>query len=222
MEDRRTFLKKGMGVVLLGAAGMEASQSALSLADTPSARYIMIIDLNKCNGCESCVIACKARNRTAPGQFLTKVAEVQPPPSYPFALHFKPLQCNQCEDPPCVPACPEKATYKLESGIVFTDWKLCKGLGNCVQACPYGARSLDPRFGGKADKCDFCLDRLEEGLPPACVEHCPPGARIFGDRERPTGQLAEYLKRTDLVTARPELRMKTNVLYGPVKRRGSK
>jgi tetrathionate reductase subunit B len=121
-----------------------------------------------------------------------------------------------------VPACPEKATYKLENGIVFTDWKRCAGLGNCVHACPYGARSLDPRFENKADKCDFCLDRLEDGLPPACVEHCPPGARIFGDRERPSGLFAEYLKRTDLVTARPELRMKTSVLYVPLKRRVSK
>ena len=222
MEDRRTFLKKGMGAVLLGAAGVETSQAAVSPAQSPLARYVMIIDLNKCTGCESCVIACKARNRTAPGLFLTKVTEVQPPVSYPFALHFKPIQCNQCENPPCVPACPEKATTKLDSGIVFTDWSRCKGLGNCVQACPYGARILDPRFGNRADKCDFCMDRLAVALPPACVEHCPPGARVFGDREHPSGLLAAYLKRTDLVTARPELRLKTNVLYVPLKRSVSK
>lgn len=222
MEDRRTFLKKGMGIAVLGAAGLEISDAISVRAAAASARYVMIIDLNKCTGCESCVIACKVRNRTAPGLFLTKVSEVQPPPSYPFALHFKPAQCNQCENPPCVPACPEKATYKLENGIVFTDWNRCTGRGDCVQACPYGARVLDPRFGNKADKCDFCLDRLGEGLPPACVEHCPPPARLFGDREHPDALLAEYLKRTDLVTAKPDLRMRTSVLYAPLKRRVSK
>jgi tetrathionate reductase subunit B len=219
MDNRRAFLKKGMGVVLLGVSGLEMSHSALGRAAVPSAQYTMIIDLNKCTGCESCVIACKARNRTAPGLFLTKVIEVESPPSYPFTLYFKSTQCNQCENPPCVSACPEKATYKLENGIVVTDWSRCTGLGNCVQACPYGARLLDPRFGNKADKCDFCLDRIERGLPPACVEHCPPGARLFGDLERPEGLMAEYLKRTDLVTAKPELRMKTSVLYVPWKRR---
>lgn len=220
MEDRRTFLKKGLGAGLLGAAALDTSQAALARLATASVRYVMIIDLNKCNGCESCVIACKARNRTAPGLFLTKVSEVQPPVSYPFSLHFKPVLCNQCENPPCVQACPVKATYKLDNGVVFTDWNRCTGLGSCVQACPYGARILDPRFGNKADKCDFCLDRIEAQLPPACVEHCPPGARLFGDREHPDGLLAEYLNRTDLVTARPELRMKTSVLYVPPIRRG--
>ncbi len=219
MEDRRTFLKKGLGFALLGAAGTESTTAALSMSGEPSARYLMIIDLNKCNGCESCVIACKARNRTAPNHFLTKISEVESMPPSPFAIYFKPVQCNQCDDPPCVEACPENATYKLDSGIVFTDWKLCKGLGDCVKACPYGARLIDPRFGNKADKCDFCLDRITVGLQPACVENCSPGARLFGDKNHPNGLFSEYLKRTDLVASKPELGIKTNVLYVSARRK---
>lgn len=210
-------MKQGLGA-LVGAAAIRTAFPDSSHAQESSPDYVMIIDLNKCNGCESCVIACKARNRTAPGQFLTRVNAVETGRYPHLKAHFRPVQCNQCEDPPCVAACPEQATYKLANGIVFTDWNRCKGLGDCVSACPYGARILDSRFGNKSDKCDFCLDRLEKGLLPSCVENCPPGARLFGDRNRPSDALAEAVRRTDLLPAKPELRMKTRVLYVPARR----
>jgi len=218
MENRREFLKQGLGA-LAGAAAVSAVDSSLLHAGEPSPDYVMIIDLNKCNGCESCVIACKARNRTAPNHFLTRVEAVETG-RYPHPnLSFVPALCNQCEDPPCVRACPTQATYKLDNGIVFTDWNRCTGIGKCVPACPYGARLPDSRHGNKSDKCDFCLDRLERSLLPACVENCSPGARLFGDRNKPVGAFAEYLRRADLVPPKPELGIKTRVLYVP-RRRG--
>jgi tetrathionate reductase subunit B len=218
MENRREFLKQGLGA-LVGAATVSAVDSTLLHAGEQYPDYVMIIDLNKCNGCESCVIACKARNRTAPGSFLTRVNAVESG-RYPHpSLSFVPTLCNQCEDPRCVPACPQKATYKLADGIVFTDWSRCTGAGKCVAACPYGARFLDSRHGNRADKCDFCQERLARNLLPVCVENCPPGARLFGDRSRPVGAFAEYLRRSDLVAAKPELWIKTRVLYVP-KRKG--
>lgn len=128
---------------------------------------------------------------------------------------FTPVQCNQCEDPPCVSACPENATFKLPNGIVFTDWNKCKSRGDCVPACPYEARFADQRHGGKSDKCDFCLDRLEKGLVPACVEACSEKARIFGDLKKPTGEFAEYLNKSGLVTRKPELKLGSRVRYVP-------
>lgn len=170
--------------MLAGVAGLEAGRPAPSTTANSAYRYIMIIDLNRCNGCQSCIIACKGRNRTSRGSFLTRVEVVETSQGPP--IHFVPTLCNQCEEAPCAAACPEKATYKLDdSNIVFTDWKRCKGLGDCVQACPYGARHLDARFSNRSDKCDFCLDRIQRGQPPACVEHYPPRARIFGDRNQP-------------------------------------
>jgi len=217
-NDRRFFLKNG----LLAMAGTAVSVAALS--KTPKAeaaagakKYGMIIDLNRCTGCQSCVIACKAQNKTLQDKFNTKILTLEDG-NYPHAkIVFTPVQCNQCENPPCVPACPVKATFKLPNGIVVTDWDKCQGIGACVPACPYEARFLDPRHkgqsGGKVDKCDFCLNRLEQGLMPACVEACAASARLFGDLNAPEGEFAEYLKRTDLKARKPEKKTGPNIRY---------
>jgi Fe-S-cluster-containing dehydrogenase component len=217
-KDRRLFLKNG----LLTMAGTAITVAALS--KTPEAgaaaeakRYGMIIDLNRCTGCQSCVIACKAQNKTLQDRFNTKILALEDG-NYPEArIVFTPVQCCQCENPPCVPACPVKATFKLPNGIVVTDWDKCQGIGACVTACPYEARFLDTRHkgqaGGKADKCDFCLNRLEQGLMPACVEACEANARLFGDLKAPEGEFAEYLKRTDLKVRKPEKKTGPNIRY---------
>ncbi len=119
-----------------------------------------------------------------------------------------------------MPACPYDATFKLSNGIVVTDWDKCKAAGNCVTACPFEARFLDPTHGNKSDKCDFCLDRVNAGLEPACVEACSEKARLFGDIHTATGEFADYLKREDLVRRKPGLNIRTAVHYVPL--RGSK
>lgn len=211
MQSRRLFLKNGL--VVIGMAGMAKVPGALASSPTP--KWAMIIDVNRCTGCQSCVIACKAQNKTAAGQFNTRVLSLEDG-NFPDArVIFTPVQCNHCENPPCVPACPLEATYKLPNGIVVTDWEKCESFGTCVTACPYGARFLDERHGNKVDKCDFCLNRLEQGLLPACVESCEANARVFGDLNAPTGEFAEYLKRRDLAVRKPELKIKTSIRYVP-------
>lgn len=219
MNERRVFMKNGLiamvGVATLAAAGGKEASAA-------ERKWGMIIDLNRCCGCQSCVIACKAQNKTVAGSFNTKILTLEDG-NYPDArVLFTPVQCNQCEDPPCVPACPLNATFKLPNGIVVTDWNKCEGIGTCVTACPYDARFLDNRHkgneGGKVDKCDFCLHRLEQGLLPACVEACDSAARIFGDFNAPTGEFAEYLKKAGLTSRKVGLGIKTNVLYLPNRR----
>lgn len=216
MSSRRLFLKKGL-LTILGTFGLS---SPVSAATTPEEKkWGMIIDINRCTGCQSCVIACKAQNNTAPDRFNTKILSNEEG-SYPVSrVTFMPVQCNQCEDPPCVPACPEKAIFKLSNGIVVIDWNKCKGIKSCgdkcIKSCPYDALFPDPRFNNKPDKCDFCMNRLEKGLLPSCVESCSPKARIFGDANSPEGEFAKYLKRTDLKPRKPELKIKTNLLYVP-------
>lgn len=215
--SKRNFLKGGLLTLAAAACLPELDP----LAATTARKYGMIIDPNRCTGCQACVIACKGRNDTAPKQFNTRVLALEGGSATQARASFLPVQCNQCEKPPCVPACPTKATFKLENGIVVTDWNRCNGSGTCVEACPYSARFLDPRHKNRVDKCDFCLDRLEKGLMPSCVEACSPNARLFGDLHAPQGEFATYLKNAGLKARKPELNLKTSISYVPV-RQGKK
>ena len=92
------------------------------------------------------------------------------------------VSCNHCDDPACVKVCPTKAHAKHDDkgGLVLIDPAKCIGCGMCAQACPYGAPQLDEK-ARKMMKCDGCLDRLEKGGAPICVEACPQRAISFGE-----------------------------------------
>ncbi len=193
MEERRTFLKR-TGLVLLGLAGstMIAPDKAIS-SDQKREKPAMIIDVNRCMGCHSCVIACKEQNHTPEGYFNTRIKIVEQG-SFPNAWNtYLPDQCRHCDDAPCVDVCSTGASFQLSSGLVMVDWEKCVGDGACVDACPHNARFLDLLQGHKADKCDFCVPQLAKGLEPACVENCPSHARIFGDLGNPKEEFATYL-----------------------------
>jgi molybdopterin-containing oxidoreductase family iron-sulfur binding subunit len=120
-----------------------------------------------------------------------------------------PVICNHCENPPCVRACPTRATWKRPDGIVLMDFHRCIGCRFCMAACPYGARSFnfrDPRpfiaevnkefptrMKGVVEKCNFCAERLAVGKMPACVE-VSNGALTFGDLYDPASEVRELLK----------------------------
>lgn len=207
MRTRRNFIQSS-GLIILGAA----ANAGQAYSSSSPAKPMMIIDLNRCTGCQSCVIACKGHAKTAPEKFNTHLITVEKDDS-PARLIFTPVQCNQCDDPPCVPVCPNNATFKLANGIVVTDWDKCKSNGNCINACPYDARFNDQNYGNRVDKCDFCLDRLMQGLEPACVEACSAGARIFGDLNNPQGEFASYHQNKKIVVRKPEEKTRPNVLY---------
>jgi len=118
--------------------------------------------------------------------------------------------CNHCENPPCVRACPTKATFKREwDGIVMMDFHRCIGCRFCMVACPYGARSFnfrDPRpfiaetnkkfptrMKGVVEKCNFCAERLAVGQLPACVE-ASEGKLTFGDLYDPESEVRELIR----------------------------
>jgi Fe-S-cluster-containing dehydrogenase component len=125
------------------------------------------------------------------------------PGSVPEKDHFYvPVQCQQCENPPCVDACPVKATWQEPDGIVVVDYDWCIGCRYCMAACPYGARHFNwsepglpaellntelhylgnrPRMKGVVEKCILCIQRVRKGKNPACVDICPVGARKFGN-----------------------------------------
>jgi len=106
-------------------------------------RWAMAIDLRKCIGCSACTIACVAENKLPPGVVYRPVIEEEIGEYPHVSRRFIPRPCMQCENPPCVPVCPVKATYKRPDGIVEIDYKACIGCRYCIPACPYGARTAD-------------------------------------------------------------------------------
>lgn len=146
-------------------------------------RYAMVIDQERCVGCQSCTVACKSEWDVPNGFARTRVRQTGVVGIFPkLSTSFYVSQCNHCEQPTCLPACPTGATYQEATGTVRVNRELCIGCGACVAACPYGARYVNPNLG-KVDKCDFCASRLEKGLQPACVAICPGRAKIFGNLE---------------------------------------
>jgi molybdopterin-containing oxidoreductase family iron-sulfur binding subunit len=137
--------------------------------------------------------------------------------------------CNHCDNPPCVKVCPTKATWKREDGIVMMDYHRCIGCRYCMAACPYGSRSfnwrnprpfieeINPDFPtrtkGVVEKCNFCEERLAQGLLPACVEACPERALIFGNLEDPDSEVREILRSHHTICRKPSLGTKPQVYY---------
>lgn len=174
-------------------------------------RYGMVIDLTTCLGCQACSAACTMQNETPywSGKFRTYVEDVERGAFPNVARTFFPRLCMQCDDAACVKVCPTGATYKTAEGIIMIDYEKCMGCKACIEACPYGARYVYDRedvkaakeaFGEDAqhlvphvDKCNFCHDRLEEGMQPACAATCPGDARIFGDLNDPASRVSKLV-----------------------------
>ncbi len=138
------------------------------------------------------------------------------------------LLCNHCSNPPCVRVCPTGATYKLDNGIVTMDYHRCIGCRFCMAGCPYGSRSfnfqdaepklteINPRYPsrtrGAVEKCTFCVERLEQGLMPYCVD-ASDGAIVFGDLEDENSEVRQILAENFAVRRKPTLGTDPSVYY---------
>ncbi len=200
------------------------------------ARLGMVIDLARCVGCDACTVACQTENGTPPGIQYAPVyrAEVG---KFPQAkVVFLPTLCMHCQDAPCMKACPTGAISKRErDGIVLVDQDKCCGSKACIAACPYGALHFyEERRGlygheltppeergqakytpGTAQKCTFCVHRVDRGLEPACVTTCPTNCRIFGDLDDPGSKVARLLRERNSIALRPEAGTGPSVRYLP-------
>ncbi len=160
------------------------------------ARWGMVIDLDRCTGCQACVMACKAENNIPPVglkeavrgriiswmQVLTEGDEDHPGEK----IRFLPRPCLQCENPPCTKVCPVYATYQNPEGIVAQIYERCIGTRFCMAACPYNAiyfnwrvyqkegpgqnPDVSVRPKGIVEKCKFCHHRLQKGRERARAE----------------------------------------------------
>lgn len=105
------------------------------------AKWGMVIDLDKCTGCQACTTACSMENNRLPGENWQDVL-FYTEGTYPnVSMKWFPRPCMHCENPSCVSVCPTGATYKdPEGGFVLIDWNKCIGCKYCQVACPYGVR----------------------------------------------------------------------------------
>ncbi|WP_202079130.1 4Fe-4S dicluster domain-containing protein [Caldalkalibacillus salinus] len=153
----------------------------------------MLIDLRACAGCHACSVSCKSEHDVPLGSFRTRV-ETQEQGTYPqVKKQFVPLMCNQCTDAPCITSCPTGSLSKDENGVVVVNEDTCTSVGACVSACPYDAIYLHPDTG-KAEKCDFCSDRMADGGLPACVSTCPTNALEIGDVSDPDSDISQHIR----------------------------
>jgi anaerobic dimethyl sulfoxide reductase subunit B (iron-sulfur subunit) len=130
-----------------------------------------VFDPAACFGCSGCVAACINENTLTGGDHWRRIFKL-PPVSGNHDTRYLSLACNHCEEPACVRACPTEAMEKRESdGIVIHHEDRCMGCRYCQMACPYGA-IIWMEEKKVVSKCRLCVDRLEKGQKPACVETC--------------------------------------------------
>ncbi len=166
-------------------------------------RWGMIIDLDRCIGCRSCMVACKMHNGIPPGTWWHRVEtvgakehQITPGGNYPDVedMYYLPMPCMHCENPPCVKVCPVGATWSREDGVVLIDFERCIGCRYCITACPYGVRQFnwqDPdenykaifkiSTNGRAD--GFALEGYRHGYP---FDHRTNGRLVYTPK-RPIG-----------------------------------
>ncbi len=205
-------------------------------------RWGMVINLDKCIGCEYCLRACSAVNDVAPDKPWNIVMEDR---TRTGRRYFFSRPCLHCQHAPCVDVCPVQATYVREDGIVIMDYERCIGCRYCEVACPYDARKFNwearkdenpyvPTWGtpeverrprGVVEKCTFCAHRIDKGLEkglvpgrdweatPACVNICPVDARVFGNLNDPNSQVSRLIASNSTVRLREDLGTEPSVYY---------
>jgi Fe-S-cluster-containing dehydrogenase component len=231
-----------------GAAHAEESKGHGEQPAASGNRYGMLIDVRKFQQDpslgEKAVTACHTVHNVP--QFPNKKDEIK----WIWMTHFEnafperpnkyadertatnqlPILCNHCDKPPCVRACPTKATFRNEDGVIVMDYHRCIGCRFCMAACPYGARSFnwrDPepfvknlnldyprRMRGVVEKCNFCTKRIAIGKQPACVEACGESkAIVFGNLNDPNSEIRKMLKENHTIQRNPALGTLPSVFY---------
>jgi len=142
---------------------------------------MLFVDVERCVGCRACEIACKNVNELPEG--LIKVLRMDPVLVDGKLVRYNiPTMCLHCGQPLCKNMCPAKAISITEEGAVIIDAALCVGCRLCLWICPINAPHYI-RNEGRMRKCVMCINRIREGLLPACVKTCHMGAIKFGTFE---------------------------------------
>ena len=152
-----------------------------------------IIDVDKCTGCNLCVVACKdehvdssyapwSKPQPEGGHFWMNVKAIERGTIPRVRMTFLPTMCQHCEEAPCIPACPEGAIKTRDDGLIWIDGDKCTGCGDCQPSCPYDVIYKNDDLN-IAQKCTGCSHRVDEGELPRCVDVCPHEAIKFSQAD---------------------------------------
>ncbi len=248
----------------------------------PKDGYVIVVDLNKCVGCQACAVACKVWwtsqekgaehawwiiTETRPGtgypkNWVEKVEKgvsngkedyeeivkfrynellknegSESPRVYPQQIpdhgpnwdwdmgigeapedawfFYLPIQCMHCAEAPCVEACPAKALYRTEDGIVVYDPDVCMRCKTCFEICPY-RRVFWNYEENRPTKCIMCYPLVEKGEEPICVRVCGAKARYFGRIDDPQSDVYVLAKEYKVaIPLFPQFKTVPRILYIP-------
>ncbi len=187
------------------------------------ARYGFVIDVDRCNGCHACFLACKdeytgndhlpTQKATTEGVNLMRVNEIEYGSENKVKVDYLVIPCQHCRNAACVASRPD-AFYTREDGLVILDPAKAADK-ELVRACPYGCVSWNEK-AGLAQKCNGCAHMLDAGEKcTRCSEVCPNQALFFGDLDDPNSEISKFAAehKDELETFRPELGTNPGVSY---------
>jgi len=190
------------------------------------AKYGMVIDVTRCNGCFNCFLACRDEfcgndypgysvAQPFSGQHWVKVVEKERGQYPKVKVAYTVIPCMQCENAPCIEASLNGAVYRRADGIVIIDPEKAQGQKQIVNACPYRVIYWNEE-NNIPQKCTFCAHLLDQGWKePRCVEACPTKALIFGDVNDPNSEISKIIATAAgrLEVLHPEYGLMPNVKY---------
>ena len=187
--SRRQFLVGAGALGFAAATGLQLVLPGEVLA-IPNAEGFLLVDLKKCQGCGTCMMSCALAHTGVAAYTLARIQIQQDSfANWPHDVFL--ATCRQCQDAPCVDACPVEPVKanrpRPEFGNVrMIDQTLCIGCESCIEACPYTpSRCQWNHTVSKSQKCDLCADTpyLDEpggpGGTQTCVKVCPVNAISF-------------------------------------------
>lgn len=163
---------------------------------------VFIFDIDKCNGCHNCQVACKdehcgtswlpyAAEQPDTGQFWMKVDEKVRGSVPKVKVTYIPHNCMHCSDAPCMDAAENEAVYRRADGMVIVDPEKAKGQKAIADACPYDAVYWNEQLS-LPQKCTGCAHLLDDGWKePRCVDACATGALRFGEASEFEAEIAQ-------------------------------
>jgi Fe-S-cluster-containing dehydrogenase component len=187
-------------------------------------RYGMLINIDRCNGCFNCYVACRdefesndylpySAAQPAEGKSWMRVTEKERGSTPKVRVDYIATPCLHCSDAPCVNMSSNGAVYRRPDGIVIIDPEKAKGQEDIVETCPHRVIQWN-KEKDLPQKCTFCAHLLDKGWKmPRCVEVCPAGALVFGDLDDPASEISKLIASSKTEELNPKFNLKPNVLY---------